>query len=72
MTPQHTTGLRPCPVKGCQQFVSGDLLACKHHWAMVPKDIREEFQRVCRRAPGTPSHVAAVKSVTDYLAKRAC
>lgn len=64
--------MKPCPVKHCNQFVRGDTLACHGHWAMVPKEIREEFRRVCRRAAGTPSHVAAVKTIEEYLAKRAC
>ena len=72
MTPQHTTGLRPCPVKGCRQFVSGDLLACKHHWAMVPSDVRKEVWRLYRSAPGTPSHLAMVRKVLEFLGKRAC
>lgn len=64
--------MKPCPVKHCNQFTHGDTLACQSHWAMVPKEIREEFHRVCRRAPGTPSHVAAVKTVEEYLSRRAC
>lgn len=64
--------MKPCPVKHCNQFTHGDTLACQSHWAMVPKEIREEFHSVCRRAPGTPSHVAAVKTVEEYLSRRAC
>lgn len=61
-----------CPVKHCNQPVQRDALACRSHWGMVPKAIREEFNRACRRAPGTPTHVEAVSTVQAYLARRAC
>lgn len=64
--------MRPCPVKHCNQVTTKDTPACHSHWSMVPQEIREEFRRICRRAAGTPSHVAALKKVEEYLAKRAC
>ncbi|MBI4002761.1 MAG: hypothetical protein HY348_13390 [Nitrospira defluvii] len=64
--------MKNCPVKHCNQFMDGDTLACRSHWAMVPKDVRDEFRRICRVAAGTPSHVAAVKKVEEFLTRRAC
>lgn len=61
--------MTPCPVKRCNQFTKGDALACHNHWAMVPKEIRDEFRRTCQRAPGTPTHVEAISTVQAYLAR---
>lgn len=66
------SSMRPCPVKGCRHFVTGDLLACKSHWAMVPADIRKEVWRLYRTAAGTPSHMAMVRKVLELLGRRAC
>lgn len=61
-----------CPVKHCNQPAGRDTLACHSHWAMVPKEIKDEFRRICRVAFGTPSHMEAIGKIEAYLAKRAC
>lgn len=41
-------GTHECPYPGCQQRVPFEQLACRRHWYMVPKPLRDALWRAWR------------------------
>jgi len=62
-----------CPVPGCDRTKPSTHLMCKGHWAMVPKDLRDEVwsawklrqKHADRFGPHVRAKAAALAAVRD-------
>jgi hypothetical protein len=56
-----------CPANDCTKSVSADMLMCRTHWFMVPKQIRDRVWREWRIAPQSPEHVQAITNAISAV-----
>lgn len=54
-----------CPIKACRSEREPGALACRAHWASVPKALRDRVLET----KGTPAHEAAVSQALRYLCR---
>ncbi len=63
--------MHPCPGPGCGAQVARDQLACKHHWYMIPKPLRDAVWSAWQhgKGAGSPAHLSAVATAINWLVK---
>jgi hypothetical protein len=60
----------PCPAPNCDREVPFEQLACRAHWFLIPKPLRDELWRAYREdGIGSETHGAAVDACIDFLRK---
>lgn len=62
---------RSCPVRGCEERISGTLLMCSRHWYSVAKDLRDRVWRLFRTARDSEEHKAACREAVRQANEKA-
>lgn len=59
----------PCPAPGCPLTVPTSKLACKTHWFMIPRDLRNRVWDAWAGGlgAGSPAHHAAISDALEAL-----